>query len=106
MKDEKWPHFHKGKCRALGKYSHPMEHVWVSLHRFFNGCFLFFARRFLYVSKKFPTYPRNKPQTLNQQPIKQFFSFGGLGMPGVAGVSSTRWAPGPLPVINGVMGPL
>ena len=28
-------------------------------------------------SKNFPTYPWNVPQTLNQQFMKEFFSFGG-----------------------------
>ena len=34
-------------------------------------------------SKNFPTYPWNIPQTQNQQFMKEFLSFGGLGRPGV-----------------------
>ena len=34
-------------------------------------------------SKNFPTYPWNIPQTPNQQFMKEFLSFGGLGKPGV-----------------------
>ncbi len=34
-------------------------------------------------SKNFPTYPWNIPQTPNQQFMKEFLSFGALGMPGV-----------------------
>ena len=35
------------------------------------------------VSKSFPTYPWNIPQTPHQQAMKEFLSFGDLGMPGV-----------------------
>ena len=35
------------------------------------------------LSKNFPTYPWNIPQTQNQQFMKEFLSFGGLGRPGV-----------------------
>ena len=35
------------------------------------------------LSKNFPTYPWNIPQTPNQQFMKEFLSFGGLGKPGV-----------------------
>ena len=34
-------------------------------------------------SKNFPTYPWNIPQTPNQRFMKEFLSFGGLGIPGV-----------------------
>ena len=34
-------------------------------------------------SKNFPTYPWNIPQTPNQQFMKEFLSFEGLGKPGV-----------------------
>jgi len=34
-------------------------------------------------SKNFPTYPWNIPQTQNQQFMKEFLSFEGLGRPGV-----------------------
>ena len=37
----------------------------------------------IYESKNFPTYPWNIPQTPNQQFMKEFLSFGALGMPGV-----------------------
>ena len=39
--------------------------------------------KMLLVSKNFPTYPWNIPQTQNQQFMKEFLSFGGLGRPGV-----------------------
>ena len=35
------------------------------------------------ISKNFPTYPWNIPQTPNQRFMKEFLSFGGLGIPGV-----------------------
>ena len=35
------------------------------------------------LSKNFPTYPWNIPQTPNQQFMKEFLSFGGLGIHGV-----------------------
>ena len=35
-------------------------------------------------SKNFPTYPWNIPQTPNQRFMKEFLSFGGLGIPGYA----------------------
>ena len=34
-------------------------------------------------SKNFPTYPWNIPQTPKQRFMKEFLSFGGLGIPGV-----------------------
>ena len=34
-----------------------------------------------YTSRNFPTYHWNIPQTPNQQFMKEFLSFGGLGMP-------------------------
>ena len=34
-------------------------------------------------SKNFPTYPWNIPQASNQRFMKEFLSFGGLGIPGV-----------------------
>ena len=37
----------------------------------------------IYMSNNFPTYPWNIPQTQNQQFVKEFLSFGGLGRPGV-----------------------
>ena len=37
----------------------------------------------LIFSKNFPTYPWNIPQTPNQQFMKEFLSFGGLGKPAV-----------------------
>ena len=36
-----------------------------------------------YRSQNFPTYPWNIPQTPNQRFMKEFLSFGGLGIPGV-----------------------
>ena len=36
----------------------------------------------LQIYKNFPTYPWNIPQTQNQQFMKEFLSFGGLGRPG------------------------
>ena len=36
-----------------------------------------------YLSKHFPTYPWNIPQTFNHLFMKEFLSFEGLGMPGV-----------------------
>ena len=35
------------------------------------------------LSKNYPTYPWNIPQTPNQRFMKEFLSFGGLGIPGV-----------------------
>ena len=35
------------------------------------------------LSKTFPTYPWNIPRTMNKDFMKEFLSFGGLGMPGV-----------------------
>ena len=36
-----------------------------------------------FISKNFPTYPWNIPQTPNQEFMKGFLSFGGLGIHGV-----------------------
>ena len=42
-------------------------------------------------SKNFPTDPWSIPQTLNQQFMKEFLSFGGLGMSGVCSKGMLRF---------------
>ena len=41
------------------------------------------AMQIWYTSKSFPTYRWNIPQTQNQQFMKEFLSYGGVGRPGV-----------------------
>ena len=55
----------------VGKYPSPMDPSWVS------GDGAYFVR----VSKNFSTYPWKIPQTLHPQFMKEFLSFGSLGLP-------------------------
>ena len=59
----------------------PPVRCWLVITRM--TWFTIFRIRNPYKSKNFPTYPWNIPQTPNQRFMKEFLSFGALGIPGV-----------------------
>ncbi len=86
-------HFLSKNCLGICFYwtSRVKEHLGRAIHIFLKLLASkkyfkqesFFRGKPTDLSKNFPTYPWNIPQTPNQQFMKEFLSFGGLGKPGV-----------------------